>query len=161
MMFMNFCFCYDIDLFSMLRFFCFFFSWKRRCIGFFENTVVYSCMQSTIVNLGRRLPSLWLKWYFWYHPNPSTPLPTQKLRKLNNIPEPIFSLKLINCLLILSLRGMYYNSGKCCEIASVIVLFTFTVLIFSCQFRTLYHEAGRFCGTKKCIIIRYYKYYDS
>ena len=51
----------------------------------------------------------------------------------------------------------------CCEITSVIVLFTFTVLIFSGQFRTLNHETGRFCGTEKVLVITgyYYKSNDS
>ena len=60
---------------------------------------------------------------------------------------------------------MYYDSGKCCEITSVIVSFTFTVLIFSCQFRTLNHEAGSFCAlsVKSVLVIigYYYKYYDT
>ena len=40
-----------------------FYSFKRHYIGFFENTIVYSCMWSTSVNMfsenGGRLPSLW------------------------------------------------------------------------------------------------------
>ena len=49
-MFINFYFCCNIDFF-LVSSCCFFFSLKRQYIGFFENAIVYSCMQSSSVNM--------------------------------------------------------------------------------------------------------------
>ena len=48
-MFMNFYFCWRIDFFYFQVFLVL--SLKRRCIGIFENAIVYSCMWSTRVNI--------------------------------------------------------------------------------------------------------------